>query len=134
MNDPDQRSATPMEAARAFNDEQVLLHKEPLVRAEGLVRRYGSGDTAVEALRGVSLDVEQGGLTAVMGPSGSGKSTLMHILAGLDTPTSGEVFVDGTSLGELGDSDLTKLRRRHIGFVFQFFNLLPMLSAEENVL
>ena len=84
-------------------------------------------------LRGVSLDVERGKLTAVMGPSGSGKSTLMHILAGLDKPTSGTVAIDGTEVTTLGDTDLTKLRRKHIGFVFQFFNLLPMLSAEENV-
>jgi putative ABC transport system ATP-binding protein len=104
-----------------------------VVSARDVARRYGTGETAVDALRGVSLDVERGHLTAVMGPSGSGKSTLMHILAGLDRPTSGEVLVDGTSIGELGDSDLTKLRRRHIGFVFQFFNLLPMLTAEENI-
>jgi len=105
-----------------------------VVAAREVARRYGEGETAVDALRGVSLEVERGRLTAVMGPSGSGKSTLMHILAGLDKPTSGEVFVDGTSLGELGDSELTRLRRKHIGFVFQFFNLLPMLTAEENVL
>jgi putative ABC transport system ATP-binding protein len=105
-----------------------------VVAAREVARRYGEGETAVDALRGVSLEVERGRLTAVMGPSGSGKSTLMHILAGLDKPTSGDVLIDGTSLGELGDSDLTKLRRRHIGFVFQFFNLLPMLTAEENVL
>jgi len=105
-----------------------------VVSAVELTRRYGEGDTAVDALRGVSLDVARGKLTAVMGPSGSGKSTLMHILAGLDKPTSGTVSIDGTSIGNLGDNDLTKLRRRHIGFVFQFFNLLPMLTAEENVL
>jgi putative ABC transport system ATP-binding protein len=104
-----------------------------VVAARAVTRRYGEGDTAVDALRGVSLDVGRGELTAVMGPSGSGKSTLMHILAGLDRPTSGEVFVDGTSIGRLGDTELTKLRRRHIGFVFQFFNLLPMLTAEENI-
>jgi putative ABC transport system ATP-binding protein len=104
-----------------------------VVAARAVTRRYGEGDTAVDALRGVSLDVARGELTAVMGPSGSGKSTLMHILAGLDRPTSGEVFVDGTPIGRLGDTELTKLRRRHIGFVFQFFNLLPMLTAEENV-
>src|SRR5438270_6314724 len=104
-----------------------------VVAAREVTRRYGEGDTAVDALRGISLDVSRGELTAVMGPSGSGKSTLMHILAGLDRPTSGEVFVDGTSIGKLGDTELTKLRRRHIGFVFQFFNLLPMLTAEENV-
>jgi putative ABC transport system ATP-binding protein len=105
-----------------------------VVAAREVARRYGEGETAVDALRGVSLEVERGNLTAVMGPSGSGKSTLMHILAGLDRPTSGEVIVEGTSIGELGDAELTKLRRRHIGFVFQFFNLLPMLTAEENVL
>jgi putative ABC transport system ATP-binding protein len=104
-----------------------------VVAAKDITRRYGEGDTAVDALRGVSLDVARGKLTAVMGPSGSGKSTLMHILAGLDKPTSGTVAIDGTEVTTLGDTDLTKLRRRHIGFVFQFFNLLPMLSAEENV-
>jgi putative ABC transport system ATP-binding protein len=104
-----------------------------VVAARDVARRYGEGATAVDALRGVSLDVERGRLTAVMGPSGSGKSTLMHILAGLDRPTSGEVYVDGTAIGTLGDTELTRLRRRHIGFVFQFFNLLPMLTAEENI-
>ena len=105
-----------------------------VVAAHDVTRRYGEGDTAVDALRGVSLDVTKGNLTAVMGPSGSGKSTLMHILAGLDKPTSGTVAVSGTEITTLKDSDLTKLRRRHIGFVFQFFNLLPMLTAEENIL
>ena len=105
-----------------------------VVAARDVTRRYGEGDTAVEALRGVSLEVMRGELTAVMGPSGSGKSTLMHILAGLDRPTSGEVFIDGTSIGKLGDTELTRLRRKHIGFVIQFFNLLPMLTAEENIL
>ena len=104
------------------------------VAAHDLTRRYGEGDAAVDALRGVSLAVSSGELTAIMGPSGSGKSTLMHILAGLDRPTTGDVWIDGTSLAKLGDTQLTKLRRRHVGFVFQFFNLLPMLTAEENVL
>ena len=104
-----------------------------VVSARDLTRRYGEGDTAVDALRGVSLDVRAGELVAVMGPSGSGKSTLMHILAGLDIPTSGTVEIAGTEITKLGDSDLTRLRRKHIGFVFQFFNLLPMLDAEENV-
>jgi len=107
--------------------------REPVVSATDLTRRYGEGDTAVDALRGVSLDVRRGELTAVMGPSGSGKSTLMHILAGLDRPTTGEVEIAGTKLTRLNDSELTKLRRKHIGFVFQFFNLLPMLNAEENI-
>jgi len=106
----------------------------PVVVATDVTRRYGEGDTAVDALRGVSVEVSPGALTAVMGPSGSGKSTLMHILAGLDFPTSGSVAIAGTEITDLGDTELTKLRREHIGFVFQFFNLLPMLSAEENIL
>ena len=105
-----------------------------VVVARDVTRRYGAGDTAVDALRGVSVDVPAGQLTAVMGPSGSGKSTLMHILAGLDKPTSGSVTVAGHEITTLGDTDLTRLRREHIGFVFQFFNLLPMLNAEENIL
>jgi putative ABC transport system ATP-binding protein len=104
-----------------------------VVAAEDLTRRYGEGETAVDALRGVSLDVAKGQLTAVMGPSGSGKSTLMHILAGLDKATSGEVTIAGTGISKLKDTELTLLRRKHIGFIFQFFNLLPMLNAEENV-
>jgi putative ABC transport system ATP-binding protein len=104
-----------------------------VVVASDVARRYGEGDTAVDALRGVTLDVNRGQLTTVMGPSGSGKSTLMHILAGLDRPTGGTVAIDGTEITTLGDTDLTKLRRKHIGFIFQFFNLLPMLSAEENI-
>jgi putative ABC transport system ATP-binding protein len=107
--------------------------REVAVSGSELTRQYGTGPAAVHALRGVSVDVPAGELTAVMGPSGSGKSTLMHILAGLDRPTSGEVRVAGTSLGELSDAQLTKLRRDHIGFVFQFFNLLPMLTAKENI-
>jgi putative ABC transport system ATP-binding protein len=106
----------------------------PVVEAHELTRRYGEGDTAVDALRGVSLEVARRKLTAVMGPSGSGKSTLMHILAALDIPTSGYVTLAGTRLGDLSDTEITKLRRKHIGFVFQFFNLLPMLTAEENIL
>ena len=102
---------------------------DAVVTAAGVVRRYGEGDTAVDALRGVSVDIAKGRLTAVMGPSGSGKSTLMHILAGLDKPTSGEVSVAGVEVTALDDTALTKLRRDHIGFIFQFFNLLPMLTA-----
>jgi putative ABC transport system ATP-binding protein len=104
------------------------------VAARALTRRYGEGDTAVQALRGVDLDVRARELVAVMGPSGSGKSTLMHLLAGLDKPTSGTVTIAGTDLGTLDDTALTRLRRTHIGFIFQFFNLLPMLDAVENVL
>jgi len=105
----------------------------PVVTASQVMRRYGEGETAVDALRGVSLEIEQGKLTAVMGPSGSGKSTLMHILAGLDKPTSGSVSIAGEEITTMGDNELTHLRRRHVGFVFQFYNLLPMLNAEENV-
>jgi putative ABC transport system ATP-binding protein len=104
-----------------------------VVVARDVTRRYGEGETAVDALRGVSVAVPKGKLTAVMGPSGSGKSTLMHILAGLDKPTSGSVTVAGTEITTMKDTELTKLRREHIGFVFQFFNLLPMLTAEENI-
>ncbi len=105
----------------------------PVVVARDVVRRYGEGDTAVTALDGVSLAVEPGELVAVMGPSGSGKSTLMHILAGLDRPTEGAVWIGDHEITRMGDTALTKLRRRHIGFVFQFFNLLPTLTAEENI-
>jgi putative ABC transport system ATP-binding protein len=103
------------------------------VAAAGLTRTYGAGDSAVHALRGVSLDLPAGQFTAVMGPSGSGKSTLMHLLAGLDTPSAGSVEVAGHDITRMKDRDLTRLRRKHIGFVFQSFNLLPTLSAEENV-
>ena len=122
-------------ASMATETEQVQSSTNgAVVTARGLTRTYGEGETAVRALCGVDLDVERGKLTGVMGPSGSGKSTLMHILAGLDKPTSGEVAIDGTNIADLNDTELTKLRRRHIGFVFQFFNLLPMLTAEENIL
>ena len=104
-----------------------------VVGARDLVRRYGEGETAVDALGGVSLDIARGQLTAIMGPSGSGKSTLMHILAGLDKPTAGRISLAGVEITALGDAELTQLRRDHIGFIFQFFNLLPMLTAEENV-
>jgi len=107
---------------------------EAVVTAHEVTRRYGEGDTAVDALRGVSLEVAPQQLTAIMGPSGSGKSTLMHILAALDLPTSGYVTLAGTRLGQLSDTEITKLRREHIGFIFQFFNLLPMLTADENIL
>jgi putative ABC transport system ATP-binding protein len=127
-------AALPIEATAVLSDTRVLLDRtEPTVAARDVTRRYGSGDTAVDALRGVSLDVNPGELLAVMGPSGSGKSTLMHILAGLDQPTSGTVEIVGRNITSMSDNELTKLRRAHIGFVFQFFNLLPMLTAEENV-
>jgi putative ABC transport system ATP-binding protein len=121
-------------AAVELTDARVLPDRsEAIVSARELARRYGAGDTAVDALRGVSLDVRQGELVAVMGPSGSGKSTLMHLLAGLDQPTDGSVEIAGNDITTMSDTELTKLRRAHIGFVFQFFNLLPMLTAEENV-
>ena len=116
-------------------DQTKQAATDVLITATDVTRRYGvDGDTCVKALRGVSLDVTSGKLTAVMGPSGSGKSTLMHILAGLDRPNEGEVRIAGTEITQLGDTELTKLRREHIGFIFQFFNLLPMLTAEENVI
>src|SRR3954463_10391356 len=105
----------------------------PVVAGHELTKRYGEGDATVNALRGVSLEIEPASFTAIMGPSGSGKSTLMHLLAGLDRPTSGTVTIPGTEIGRLDDSDLTRLRRDKIGFVFQAFNLVPVLTAEENV-
>ena len=107
---------------------------DSIVTAADVRRRYGEGDAAVNALAGVSVGFERGRFSAIMGPSGSGKSTLMHILAGLDRPTSGTVTLDGTELTNLDDADLTKLRRDKLGFVFQFFNLIPVLTAEENML
>jgi putative ABC transport system ATP-binding protein len=138
MTEPSEPKGPDMNAAIAasLSDERVLAQDgaaAAVVAARDLTRRYGEGDTAVDALRGVSLDIAPGRLTAVMGPSGSGKSTLMHILAGLDKPTSGTVEIAGEEITKLNDTQLTKLRREHIGFVFQFFNLLPMLNAEENI-
>jgi putative ABC transport system ATP-binding protein len=104
-----------------------------VVRGHELHKRYGEGSAAVDALRGVSCEFRRGSFTAIMGPSGSGKSTLLHILAGLDRPTDGWVEVDGVRLDQLSDHQLTLLRRRTVGFVFQTFNLLPVLSAEENI-
>ena len=122
-----------MQSAVILNSTAPAIAPAAVVSARDLVRRYGDGDTAVDALRGVSVDIAHGRLTAVMGPSGSGKSTLMHILAGLDKPTSGDVSVAGVDITGLDDAALTKLRRDHIGFIFQFFNLLPMLTAAENI-
>ncbi len=103
------------------------------VSATALTRTYGEGGSAVHALRGVSLQLRAGEFTAVMGPSGSGKSTLMHLLAGLDTPDAGAVHIAGEDITRMSDRELTRLRRKHIGFIFQSFNLLPTLSAQENV-
>jgi putative ABC transport system ATP-binding protein len=112
----------------------VTATETAVVSARDVTRRYGEGDAAVDALRGVTLDIVPGQFAAVMGPSGSGKSTLMHILAGLDKPTEGTVEIAGTDITNLSDSRLTLLRRHQVGFIFQFFNLLPMLTAEENIL
>ncbi len=122
------------ETATPHRPQDLAAQPPVQVAARDLRRRFGEGESAVDALRGVSLAIVEGELTAIMGPSGSGKSTLMHLLAGLDRPTSGEVWIGATAIGGLGDTELTELRRRHIGFVFQFFNLLPMLTAQENVL
>jgi putative ABC transport system ATP-binding protein len=105
----------------------------PIVAATDLSRRYGTGEAAVDALAGVSASFERGRFAAIMGPSGSGKSTLMHLLAGLDRPDGGSVVLDGVDLYDLDDRRLTQLRRDKLGFVFQFFNLLPVLTAEENI-
>jgi putative ABC transport system ATP-binding protein len=120
-----------IETAPAFAPAPVTA---PTVTVRDVTRRYGFGDAAVDALRGVSLSVPAGQFVAVMGPSGSGKSTLLHVLAGLDRPTSGSVTVAGHEITAMRDKELTRLRRDHIGFVFQAFNLLPQLTAEENVL
>jgi putative ABC transport system ATP-binding protein len=106
---------------------------DSIVTATDVRRRYGEGAAAVDALAGVTVDFERGRYSAIMGPSGSGKSTLMHILAGLDRPTSGSVVLDGVEITALDDGDLTRLRRDKLGFIFQFFNLLPVLTAEENI-
>ncbi len=105
----------------------------PAARAERLVKTYGSGDTRVDALAGITVEFATGEFSAIMGPSGSGKSTLMHVLAGLDSATSGEVWVGDTALSGLKDKGLTALRRDSVGFVFQQFNLLPTLTAGENI-
>ncbi len=105
----------------------------PIASARDLVKVYGKGETAVHALAGVDVDFSRGELTAIMGPSGSGKSTLMHCMAGLDTPTSGTVLVDGADVGRMNQRNLTRLRRTRLGFVFQAFNLIPTLTAEENI-
>jgi putative ABC transport system ATP-binding protein len=106
---------------------------DSIVTATDVRRRYGEGAAAVDALAGVSADFERGRYSAIMGPSGSGKSTLMHILAGLDRPTGGSVRIDDVEITDLDDADLTRLRRDKLGFVFQFFNLIPVLTARENI-
>jgi putative ABC transport system ATP-binding protein len=126
----------PTKEIHVYNDTALAAPIAPAsaaVAAHNLTRRYGSGDSVVEAVRGVSLEIPSGEFTAIMGPSGSGKSTLMHLLAGLDRPTEGTVAIGGEDITTMGDKQLTLLRRRHIGFVFQAFNLVPTLNAEENV-
>ena len=131
----DRTTSLEVQMASAITEEQATKEETAgaVVYAKEITRVYGEGDTAVHALNGCSLAVNRGQLTAVMGPSGSGKSTMMHILAGLDRPTSGTVTIEGQEITNLNDNELTKLRREHIGFIFQFFNLLPMLTAEENI-
>ena len=111
----------------------AVQNGKAIVSARDLTRIFGGGDAKVTALDGVDIEFPKGKFTAIMGPSGSGKSTLMHCLAGLDRPTAGTVTIDGTELSALDDAELTRLRRDKVGFVFQFFNLLPVLSAEENI-
>jgi putative ABC transport system ATP-binding protein len=118
-------------SSTSAQSEQAAGH---VVVGRGLTKRYGEGASAVDALRGVTIELAPATLTAIMGPSGSGKSTLMHLLAGLDTPTEGDVWLAGTSLAGLSEGDRTRLRRNRVGFVFQQFNLLPMLTVEQNIL
>ena len=133
MND-EHGATTIYQAPEACSPEGATGLTGAVVQASGLTRRYGQGDTAVMALNNVSIDLARGAFTAIMGPSGSGKSTLMHILAGLDRPTSGAVMVDGTEITGLKERALTQLRRDKIGFIFQTFNLIPTLTAMENIL
>jgi putative ABC transport system ATP-binding protein len=118
---------------RSVSDPSSTGNGRPIVSCADIHRRFGEGQAAVDALRGVAIEFPRGELTGIVGPSGSGKSTLMHILAGLDRPTGGSVWIDGTEITGLDDKDLTELRRDKLGFVFQFFNLVPVLNAEENV-
>src|SRR5918997_400116 len=127
------RAACRLPVLRAMGAFATLRGMTAIVTAEDVRRRYGEGAAAVDALAGVSVSFERGRFGAIMGPSGSGKSTLMHILAGLDRPTAGSVVLDGVEITALEDGDLTRLRRDKLGFIFQFFNLLPVLAAEENI-
>src|SRR5947209_8256241 len=125
---------TPVAAAELLLEPDDLTIRPLAVTARDLTRRYGDGEAAVNALRGVDLDLPAGQFAAVMGPSGSGKSTLMHLLAGLDEPTAGTVTIGGRPITGISDREMTRLRREHIGFIFQSFNLMPTLTAEENIL
>jgi putative ABC transport system ATP-binding protein len=115
------------------SDAPASVETSAAVRAEAISKTYGEGEAAVKALCTVSLDVDRGEFVAVMGPSGSGKSTLMHLLAGLDRPTEGNVYVEGENVTTMKDKELTLLRRQRVGFIFQAFNLIPQLTAEENI-
>jgi putative ABC transport system ATP-binding protein len=129
-------NSQPIKETHVYNDTALVAPIAPAsaaVAAHNLTRRYGDGDSVVEAVSGVSLEIPSGEFTAIMGPSGSGKSTLMHLLAGLDQPTEGTVEIAGEDITTMGDKQLTLLRRKHIGFVFQAFNLVPTLNAEENI-
>ena len=116
----------------------MVLHqtkgaKMKILEIRNLCKEYGKSETRVEALKDVSFDVEQGEFVAIVGPSGSGKSTLLHILGGVDTPTSGEVIISGTDIGKLDENNLAIFRRRQIGLIYQFYNLIPILNVEENM-
>lgn len=128
---PTRTHRTPTPAATDLPGDPA---RGPVLRATGLTKTYGEGEGRVRALDGVDLDIARGEFTAIMGPSGSGKSTLLHTIAGLDTVDEGSILLDGTDLTRLSDTDLTLLRRERIGFVFQSFNLLPMLTAQQNIL
>src|SRR5918999_298522 len=127
------RAACRLAVPRATGGFATLRGMTAIVTADDVRRRYGEGAAAVDALAGVSVSFERGRFSAIMGPSGSGKSTLMHILAGLDRPTAGSVVLDGVEITALEDGALTKLRRDKLGFIFQFFTLLPVVTAEENI-
>lgn len=134
MRAPAPRCQTRSMPETSTPEPRTAPRAEPAASARALTKVYGAEQAQVRALDGVDVDLQRGEFTAIMGPSGSGKSTLMHCLAALDTPTSGEVVVDGTALGGLKDKDLTTLRREKVGFVFQAFNLIPTLTARENIL
>jgi putative ABC transport system ATP-binding protein len=119
--------------ARSEPPERSAERPGPLITVRGVTKLYRQGETQVSALAGVDLDIARGEFVAIMGPSGSGKSTLLHLMGGLDAPSAGEIVIDGTSIARMSDDEITIFRRRRIGFIFQFFNLLPTYSAEENV-
>ena len=131
--DDDSTDPRPTRKRRGAHTAEIPVYREPVATARNLVKVYGTGGTQVRALDGVDVDIPQGRLTAIMGPSGSGKSTLMHCMAGLDSPTSGTITVADLEISSMNQSQLTKLRRQHIGFIFQAYNLVPTLTALENI-